>query len=60
MSFEEGVDGGIFRSRIQSKSFLRLNGEAQIVVGVLELARSKVRSRRAGLQAFPITERHRV
>ena len=49
MSFEEGdcfqfrVDGGIFRSQIQSKSFLRFEGEARIVGGVLELARSKVR-----------------
>ena len=44
MSFEEGdcfqsrVDGGIFRSQLQSKSFLRIEGEAQIVGGVLELA----------------------
>ena len=44
MSFEEGdcfqsrVDGGIFRSQIQWKSFLRFEGEAQIVGGVLELA----------------------
>ena len=44
MSFEEGdcfqsgVDGGIFRGQIQWKSFLRFEGEAQIVGGVLELA----------------------
>ena len=49
MSFEEGdcfqsrVDGGIFRSQIQWESFLRFEGEARIVDGVLELARSKVR-----------------
>ena len=46
MSIEEGdcfqscVDGGIFRSQVQRKSFLRFS---RIVVGVLELARSKVR-----------------
>ena len=44
MPFEEGyyfqslVDGGIFRSRLQWKSFLRFKGEAQIVGGGLELA----------------------
>ena len=44
MSFEDGdcfqsrVDGGIFRSQLQWKSFLRFEGEAQIVGGVLELA----------------------
>ena len=54
MLFEEGdcfqfrVDGGIFRSQIQSKSFLRFEGEARIVDGGLELTRSKVRRRWAG------------
>ena len=54
MSSEEGgcfqflVDGGIFKSQIQFESFLRFEGEARIVDGVLELARSKVRRRRAG------------
>ena len=55
MSFGEGdcfqscVDSGIFRSQIQSESFLRFFlGEARIVGGVLELARSNGRSRRAG------------
>ena len=54
MSFEEGdcfqsrVDGGIFRSQIQRKSFQGFEGEAQIVDGVLELVMSKVRRRRAG------------
>ena len=49
MSFEEGdcfqsrVDGGIFRSQIQRKSFQGFEGEAQIVDGVLELVMSKVR-----------------
>ena len=44
MSFEErdcfqfSVYRGIFRSQIQWKSFLRFEGEAQIVGGVLELA----------------------
>ena len=46
MSFEEGgrdflhscVDGGIFRSKIQWMSFLRFEGEAQIVSGDLELS----------------------
>ena len=44
MSFKEGdcfqfrVDGGIFRSQLQWKSFLLFEGEAQIVGGVLELA----------------------
>ena len=39
MLFEEGdcfqsrVDGGIFRSQLQWKSFLRFEGEAQIVGG---------------------------
>ena len=64
MSFEEGdcfqsrVGGGIFRSQIQWKSFLRFEGEAQIVGGVLELATGRrLGRRRAG---FPTTERHRV
>ena len=35
---QSGVDGGIFRSQIQWKSFLCFKGEAQIVGGVLELA----------------------
>ena len=55
MSFEEGdcfqssVDGGIFRSQIQWKSFLRFEGEAQIVGGVLELAADwRLGRRRAG------------
>ena len=49
MSFEEGdcfqsiVEGGIFRSQIRLESFLRFEGEARIVGGVLDLARSKVR-----------------
>ena len=44
MSFEEGdcfqslVDGRIFRSQVEWKSFLRFGGEAQIIGGVLELA----------------------
>ena len=44
MSFDEGgcfqsrVDGGIFRSQLQWKSFLRFEGEAQIIGGGLELA----------------------
>ena len=42
-SILELVDGGIFRSRILLESFLRFEGEARIVGGVLELARSKVR-----------------
>ena len=36
--FQSRVDGGIFRSQLQWKSFLRFEGEAQIVGGVLELA----------------------
>ena len=32
------VDGGILRSQLQWKSFLRFEGEAQIVGGTLELA----------------------
>ena len=48
----------IFRSQGRLKSFLRFQGEAQIVDGVLELATG----RRLGGdgQASPITERHRV
>ena len=44
MSFAEGdcfqswVGGGIFRSQLQWRSFLRFEGEAQIVGGVSELA----------------------
>ena len=49
MSFEEGdcfqsrVDCGIFRSQIRLESFLRFEGEARIVGGVLELVMSKAR-----------------
>ena len=55
MSFEEGdcfqsgVDGGIFRSHFQRKSFLRFEGEAQIVGRVLKLVMSKVMEDRGRL-----------
>ena len=55
LSFEEGdcfeswVYGGIFRSQLQWKSFLRFEGEMQIVGGVLELAADwRLGRRRAG------------
>ena len=35
--FQSRVDGGSFRCQIQRKSFLRFEGEAEIVGGVLEL-----------------------
>ena len=60
MPFEERdcFQSGIFRSQGQLESFLRFEGEAQIVGGVLELATD----RRLGGngQAFPITKRYLV
>ena len=40
---ESAAGSSEFRSQIQWKSFLRFEGEAQIVGGVLELVMSKVR-----------------
>ena len=36
-SFQSLVDGGIFSSQIRLESFLRFEGEARMVGGVLEL-----------------------
>ena len=46
--------------RLRRESFLRFEGEAQIVGGVLELAADLRFERRRDGQAFPTTERHRV